>query len=177
MLKKIDDLLINLAKCIITVASFFDIGRYKLMKWWIIVTSITCFAIDPQINYPASFLFSLICGLVFSHLVMLPLANNAYREDDVLDNNPLLTWRWFRIVYLVIMSLVAYDFYIVKYFNSDYWLMVIIKLPSPAFFPYFILNQNTKSKVTLKSFVKGLGQKLEEITAPKPISQPVPVRN
>ncbi|MFA6493313.1 MAG: hypothetical protein WCV58_04200 [Patescibacteria group bacterium] len=179
-MKKIDDLLINLAKRMIIIASFFGISRYQLTKWWLIITFITFFIRATPENLFISIILSFLIGGLMGYFLMLPIVKRLYREDDILENVLVLVSRKYRVSNLICIFFLSYLFDILNllfWHAHVYWVILIIKLPSHAFFPYFILNQNTKSKVTLKSLVKGLEKKLGEIMAPKPVPQPVPVRN
>lgn len=167
MIIRFDEFLIRLAKKMILVASFFGISRKLLVIFWIFFSSIVLFSssfgwIDLS--------FGVVVGLVIGSITTPVALMTCYREDDVVPNDPLLTSRNLRIFFFLYWYLVSY--YGVKW-PPDY-VMMVIKICSLYFWPYFCLNQNQRCKMTARDWLIAIKKALQSKPSAQPVPQPVP---
>lgn len=181
MVERIDSFLMNLAKKIIIVFGFFGISRKTAMITWICFASISG-AIGCQFDSRGHFQFNafILCyWALFLMPVSLSSALSDYRDDDVLPNSyicsNILARLFFNLVNpvcVVIFTLIFYHLY------KKIVLINFLVAPSILFYAYFLLNQGTRSRHTLKGIVRWLARKvktaLRRAPAPQPLPQPLP---
>jgi len=167
----------NLAKKIIIIFSFFGVSRKTSMTIWILFAGASC-TLGNQFDGKGHFSFNIFL-LLFWIMFIVPsnlfTALQAYRDDDVLPNLHVCQSLHMRVVFNLINSVVAILSLATSYLVTKTLIWSnFLWLPCIFFYAYFLLNQGTRSKHTLKGIVRWLAHKAKSVLSPAPQRQPLP---
>ena len=143
MLEKIDNFFLAVARKIIDVAAFFGITRRQLIYWHTTFSSMIIFQhVKNTENLTFTYiLIPTIVGLIFAKLIILPEALECYRDDEILECNPLLTSRQFRLFFLFAFYAISLGVFKLEQWQNLFFAIVVIKILLPIYlWSYFILN-------------------------------------
>lgn len=177
MLQRIDSFYLDLAKKIIIVFNFFGASRKTAMIAWIIFAGISC-AFATQFDNRGHFQFNIFLFLFWTLFILpanLSTALMSYREDDVLPNTNLCQNTNFRLAFNLLNPILAVLGVILGglAFKTIIWAN-LLWIPCIFFYAYFLLNQGSRSKYTLKGIVRFLARKIKTALRPAPRQEPLP---
>ena len=172
MIKKIDDLLIWIAKQIIIMAAFFGISRRQVLIGWIFV-SVLFFMFTPLPKTWFTATIDSIFSVTNIFCLIVCAFSTSYREDDILPSGFHIKSRIIRLsTYLIFMILS-----LPKLFSGNWVVGIFVLILNQWFWPYVCLNQNSNIRVTAKSLLRAFGRKIQEAFTPQPEPVPIPVGN
>ncbi len=177
MLERFDSGIIKIFKRIIETAAFFNISRRQAMNYWIGLSFVMNIVINDVVYGSIEEFITIRQAIIgFLILIIFLRANCSYREDDVLSNDPCITNQSFRLFYcFMVPIIILLNFLASLALGNIKPLMFVTVVFSPFWYPYFLINQNSGKRLTLKSWLKNFVKKLTP--APKRALQPVPIRN
>lgn len=166
MIEKADELLLKTARLIIIFATFFGIDRQTTMNLWIFLAGFfdlvyyayTFEAMSKVLVQVSSVVLTIICIL---------WANFEYRDDDILPSFSL--GAEFRVFAALVPTISRLHILLL---NPN--TVCLLSVPSQLFFIYFLLNQSPKNPLRLRSIIKNLVGRVQQVPTPSP--QPVPIR-
>ncbi len=175
MLERFDTALIKIFKRIIEVAAFFGINRCEAMNYWIVISGIVRIVIRQVVRYDHPGEFNILSLVLDAILIMffLMIANRSYRDDDVLPDDPFIANQSLRLLLFFMCPILDILNFLCYLALGDFKPLTLVPIINPLWFPYFLINQNSGKRATLKSWLKNFIKKLTP--ASKRALQPVPI--
>ncbi len=172
--KKLDRFFFGYAGWWIRVAAFFGVTRWQLIVGWI-YGGFGIYFIPPGKIHDVSLDRMMLMSVVTIVVAMMYVwfVKGCYREDNIFSEKLLVASRPNRLFFLFLwLVLSIYRTLLAEPIWYEVILM-LLRIPLLVFlWPYFCLHQSPKDPVTLKSWVKGLVDRIRTALTPAPKPSP-----